>query len=89
LPISFAALPPYYDLVIIDIRMPRVNGLQLYNRFKAISPDIKVLLVSALDISQELVSIQSDMNLAYNILKKPVEREKFLCIVRRILTTSS
>jgi DNA-binding NtrC family response regulator len=89
LPISFAALPPYYDLVIIDIRMPRVNGLQLYNRFKAISPDIKVLLVSALDISQELVSIQSDMNLAYNILKKPVEREKFLYIVRRILTTSS
>ena len=47
----------YYHLIILDIRMPGLNGLQLYFRLKAINKSIKVLFVSALDSSEELVSI--------------------------------
>jgi two-component system, OmpR family, response regulator ChvI len=46
-----------YNLVIMDIRMPNLNGLQLYYRLKAINPNIKILFVSALDAAQEMVSI--------------------------------
>ena len=49
--------PSYYDLVIMDIRMPSLNGLQLYSQLKALSPNIKVLFVSALDAAQEMISI--------------------------------
>src|SRR5215213_11312355 len=28
----------YYQLVLLDIRMPRLNGLQLFNTMKAINP---------------------------------------------------
>jgi len=60
----FAQLDPlYYKLILLDIRMPNLNGFQLYYRLKAISPNIRVLFVSALDAAQEMVSILPDVKL--------------------------
>ncbi len=42
----------YYDLVVLDIRMPEFNGLQIYQTFKAIDDNVKVLFVSALDAAE-------------------------------------
>ena len=67
----------YYHLIILDIRMPGLNGLQLYFRLKAINKSIKVLFVSALDTSEELVSILPGIQLD-QILKKPVDRDYFI-----------
>jgi CheY-like chemotaxis protein len=68
---------PYYDLVISDIRMPGLNGLQLYQKMKSIDDSINIIFVSALDALQELVSIFPDLNLG-NIIRKPVTQEQFL-----------
>jgi two-component system, OmpR family, response regulator ChvI len=46
-----------YNLVISDIRMPDMNGLELYNSLKAINRNVRIIFVTALDIAQELVSI--------------------------------
>jgi two-component system, OmpR family, response regulator ChvI len=46
--------PSYYDLVVMDITMPGLNGLHLYHRIKAMNPDIKVLFVSVLDVAKEM-----------------------------------
>jgi two-component system, OmpR family, response regulator ChvI len=67
----------YYDLVIMDIRMPGLNGLQLYYRLKAINPNVKILFLSALDASEEMVSILPDVKLD-DVIRKPVEQEYFL-----------
>ncbi|HET6800620.1 MAG TPA: response regulator, partial [Nitrososphaeraceae archaeon] len=37
----------HYDLAIIDIRMPYINGIQLYQILKIINKNIKVLFISA------------------------------------------
>jgi two-component system, OmpR family, response regulator ChvI len=66
--------PAYYKLVILDIRMPNVNGLQLYYRLKAISNDIKIVFLSALDAAKELVSMIPCTN-GNVIINKPVEKE--------------
>lgn len=69
--------PSYYDLVIMDIRMPHLNGLQLYHRMKAINSSVRVLFVSALDAVEELVSILPDIK-RNSIIRKPVEKDNFV-----------
>jgi DNA-binding NarL/FixJ family response regulator len=46
----------YFSLVITDIRMPGLNGIQLYQILKALCPNVKILFISALDAAQELVT---------------------------------
>jgi DNA-binding response OmpR family regulator len=67
--------PVYYKLVILDIRIPNLNGLQLYNRLKAINKDIKIVFLSALDAAKELVSMIPCANSNDIIIGKPVEKE--------------
>jgi CheY-like chemotaxis protein len=73
-----------YDLVILDIRMPGLNGLQLYCKLKEINTAIKVLFVSALDAIDEILSILPDVD-SKNIIRKPVKREHFITAVDRAL----
>jgi DNA-binding response OmpR family regulator len=78
----------YYQLVLLDIRMPRLNGLQLFNTIKAISPDTKIIFCTALDIAKEVVSILHDVN--YDcIMRKPVEREYFINKINSALNNSN
>jgi two-component system response regulator ChvI len=73
--------PDYYNLVVMDIRMPDLNGLQLYYRLKAINPDIRIMFVSALDAAQEMVSILPGVKLE-DVVQKPVEQKEFLYKVK-------
>jgi CheY-like chemotaxis protein len=75
---------PYYDLVIMDIRMSGLNGLQLYQRMKAIDDTFRVIFVSALDALQEMVSIFPDLDFT-NIIRKPINQEEFIDKVKMAL----
>jgi CheY-like chemotaxis protein len=74
----------YYQLVLLDIRMPRLNGLQLFNTIKMFSPNIKIMFCSALDIAEELTSILPDIDDDY-IIKKPAGREYFISKINSVL----
>ena len=39
----------FYDLVILDVKMPEVSGFLLYNQFKLKDPKIKTLFLTALN----------------------------------------
>ena len=77
--------PSHYDLAILDIRMPGLNGLQLYYRLKAINRKIKILFVSALDAVPELISILPDVKSTDDIIKKPVTIGNFVSAVNTAL----
>ena len=81
---AFASSPNLYDLVILDIRMENLNGLQLYQSLKAMNPSSKIIFVSALDAAKELTSIFSDIG-PEDVIKKPVEKEAFIKAVRMSL----
>ena len=51
------AQAPNYNLIITDIRMPNMNGLNIYYKFKSIDPNVRILFISALDIVEEITSI--------------------------------
>ena len=74
----------YYHLIILDIRMPGLNGLQLFFRLKAINKSIKVLFVSALDTSEE-VRRHVAKSTAEKIKKKPVDRDYFISVIKDCL----
>jgi two-component system, OmpR family, response regulator ChvI len=73
-----------YNLVILDIRMPGINGLQLYCKLKAINIAIKVLFVSALDAIDEILSVLPDVD-PTDIIRKPVQKEHFVSAIKRAL----
>ena len=77
--------PSYYGLVILDIRMPHLNGLQLFRKFREIDHKIKIIFVSALDGAAELVSLLPDLN-EENIMQKPVNQTTFLEKVEQMLS---
>ena len=73
------------DIVISDIRMPQLNGLELLKIIKESSFNIPVLLMTAYD---DLESTIKAMQLgAYDYLEKPIEKEKFNFIIKRALET--
>jgi CheY-like chemotaxis protein/predicted transcriptional regulator len=78
---EFTSNPRLYDLIILDIRMENLNGLQLYQCMKAINPTSKLLFASALDAAKELTSILPDIQ-SQDIIKKPVDRENFIKTVK-------
>ena len=66
----------HFDLVILDLRMPDINGIELYSKFKSINRAVKILFVSALDVMPELVSMFEIVK--GDILRKPVEMNDFI-----------
>jgi CheY-like chemotaxis protein len=70
-----------YGLVILDIRMPSMNGLQLYQRLRAMNNELRAIFLSALEATEELVTVLEGVK-SFDILKKPVENTYFLKKVR-------
>jgi CheY-like chemotaxis protein len=71
-----------FQLIICDIRMPSINGYELIKRVKNLNPEIKVILLSAFEISPQdfskvLPSIKID-----RFVSKPVSPMKFIGIVK-------
>jgi CheY-like chemotaxis protein len=68
----------------MDIRMPGMNGIQLYSKLKVMNPEIKVLFLSALDAVEELLSIFPDIK-AGEIIRKPIEPRTLILKASSIL----
>jgi DNA-binding NtrC family response regulator len=71
-------------LIILDIRMKNLNGIQLYQQIKSIDPTIKILFVTALDILDEFSTIIPGIS-KEQIMKKPVDKNLFTNTVKKLL----
>jgi CheY-like chemotaxis protein/class 3 adenylate cyclase len=85
---SFARSEPrHYDLLVLDIRMPTINGLQLYQRLKAVDPYVRVIFMSALEATDELVSILDGVK-TVDVIRKPIDRKHFIQKVKATIESS-
>jgi CheY-like chemotaxis protein len=75
---------PYYHLVVADIRMAGMNGIQLYQKLKCIDDEVRIVFITALDAAEELVSILPNLKPS-QIVRKPIRNEDFMNTINRAL----
>ena len=69
------------DLVLTDLRMPKVSGLELLAAARAHHPDVLVVLVTA--HGDERVAVRALREGAYDYLPKPFDNDEVRATVRR------
>ena len=75
------------DLVLLDIRLPGMDGIAVLERLKALDEQAEVILVTAV---KEVRSAVAAMKLgAFDYLTKPFEEEEILASIRRALEKRS
>jgi len=84
---SFEAVEVYrkgeWDLVITDIKMPGMDGIEVLQRIKEKDPGVPVMMITAFATVE--MSIQALRRGAYDMLTKPFEPEELLYRVKNAL----
>ena len=75
--------PNSYDLLLLDIKMPNMNGFELYDKIKRIDNKVKVCFISAYDVDynalrEQFPSLEIDCLLPMDIMRKPIEIRKLI-----------
>ncbi len=73
----------HFDMVIMDLRMPRMDGMTALKKAREIRPDIIVLMISA--HGTEKTAVEAIENGAYDYISKPFDLNETRIVVRRAL----
>jgi two-component system, OmpR family, response regulator ChvI len=72
--------PQYYDLVIIDSKMPQMNGFTFYRGVKALDKKVKTCFLTAAEVKPDDYSDDtfSSPPPAKSFIRIPIENERLL-----------
>ncbi len=73
----------YFDVVLMDVRMPGIDGLETYKEVKRIIPTAAVIMMTG-DSKEELVKKALEEG-AYTVIYKPFNVKKVIKIVEEAL----
>jgi len=62
------------DLILLDIRIPDINGKQVCTKVREVEPDIPIILFTGMDIAG--VKAFAEKEGAFAFLEKPIELDK-------------
>lgn len=71
------------DLVLTDLRMPGLGGMEFLQRLKATWPDTEVVVMTAYGSID--TAVEAMRRGAYDYLTKPIDRERFPIVVAKAL----
>ena len=77
-----------YDLIILDIQMPGINGFELYRQIRKIDDKVKVCFLTASEMYYEEFRKELFPALENNCyIQKPIENETLIKRLNRIIST--
>ncbi|HQT98219.1 MAG TPA: response regulator, partial [Thermodesulfobacteriota bacterium] len=78
--------PGTFDVVITDVKMPGISGIEVLRRIKKQAPEIPVLVITAFGNVETAVEAMKEG--AYDFIGKPFHRDQLLLSVDRALERS-
>lgn len=72
-----------YDLVLLDVNMPRLSGLEALKEIKAHDPSIIAIILTAFSNIRDAVEATKEG--AYNYLEKPIKADNLVYLVEKAL----
>lgn len=69
----------WYDLLILDIKMEKMNGLELYKEIKKIDNKVKVCFLTARAFIDGVSNLKENQ-----FIQKPIENEELIKIINEI-----
>ena len=72
-----------FDIALIDITMPGMDGIEVLNKIKSTSPETECIMISAVDEAR--VAVQCLRKGAYDYLVKPISKEELILSINRAL----
>ena len=78
--------PDYYDLVILDIKMPKMDGFELYYELKKKDNDVKVCFLTASELYYEEFRKKEYCALDRNLfIRKPIDNEELVKEIKKMI----
>jgi two-component system, OmpR family, response regulator ChvI len=78
-----------YDVALLDIRMPSMNGFELYKKLRAIDSKIKVCFITAFEMYEEEFKKLFPSYEVRCFIKKPIKLTDLIVEIEKILLPSS
>ncbi|GAG57138.1 unnamed protein product, partial [marine sediment metagenome] len=70
-----------FDLIFMDIKMPLMDGVQIYRKIKKIRPEIIVIMMTAYAVENLVAEALKEG--AYGIIYKPLDIEKMISLIEK------
>src|SRR5207245_1607481 len=75
------------DLVLLDIRLPEMDGIEVLERIKAVDDGVEVILVTA--VKTVRIAVDAMKLGAFDYLTKPFDEDELLSLIHRALEKRS
>ncbi|MBU0700382.1 response regulator [bacterium] len=72
-----------YDLIMMDIRLPEMNGVETFIKIKKINPTVKVVMMTGFAV-EDLIEEALDQG-AYACIHKPFDLKKVIELIQKVI----
>ena len=81
--------PHYYDLVILDIKMPEMNGFSFYRKIKKLDKNVRICFLTAGEMYYGVYSDIFSSFPANCFIRKPIGNEELIKRVNEIINDAT